>query len=180
MGQTRQVSPVLLFIAVFAPSDAALEWSKQRAESEFDLIELESEPFRFDRFTDYYAESMGAVLFKQFWGFRRLIDPATLPDVKRLTNDWEAEYAAVASRSVVRPLNLDPGYIDLGKLILASTKNHAHRIYLRDGIFAETTLIYTKKQWTPLPWTYPDYRSPECHEFLNRCRDFLKLGKLRQ
>ena len=177
MGTIKQVSPVLLFVAAFAPSDVALGWSKQRAESVFGPIELESEPFRFDRFTDYYAPSMGDVLFKRLWGFRRLIDPATLADVKRRTNDWEAEYAVTAGEPVPRPLNLDPGYVDFGKLILASTKNHAHRIYLRDGIFAETTLIYTRKRWTPLPWTYPDYQSPEYHEFLNRCRELLKRGQ---
>ena len=174
MGSINQASPVLLFLAAFASNDTALDWAKQRAELEFGPIELESEPLRFDRFTDYYAKSMGGVLFKRLWGFRRRIDPATLANVKRLTNDWEEEYAATAVESAPRPLNLDPGYVDLGKLILASTKNHAHRIYLRDGIFAETTLIYTKKQWTPLPWTYPDYQSPEYHEFLNRCRESLK------
>jgi len=174
MGQIKQASPVLLFVAAFAPNEAPIDWAKQRTESVFGPIELGSGPFRFDRFTDYYAPSMGEVLVKRLWGFQRLMDPATLPDVKRLTNEWEAEYAANATELTARPLNLDPGYVDLGKLILASTKNHAHRIYLRDGIFAETTLIYTKKQWTPLPWTYPDYQSPEYHEFLNRCREFLK------
>ena len=177
MGRINPASPVLLFIAAFAPNEEALDWARQRAESAFGPIELIGGPFRFDRFTDYYATSMGDVLFKRLWGFRQSIDPATLPDIKRLTNDWEEEYAAIASESMKRPLNLDPGYVDLGKLILASTKNHAHRIYLRDGIFAETTLIYTKKQWTRLPWTYPDYQSQEYHEFLNRCREFLKLTR---
>ena len=177
MGQINPVSPVLLFIAAFASNEKALDWARRRAELVFGPIVLTSDPFRFDRFTDYYAESMGDVLFKRLWGFRIPIDPATLPDIKRLTNDWEAEYAATASEPASRPLNLDPGYVDLGKLILASTKNHAHRIYLRDGIFAETTLIYTKKQWVPLPWTYPDYQSPEYHEFLNRCREILRVHR---
>ena len=177
MGPINSVPPVLLFFAAFASNEKSLDWAHRRAESEFGPIELVGGPFRFDRFTGYYAEAMGNILFKRLWGFRRPIDPATLPDIKRLANDWEAEYATTGSESVVRPLNLDPGYVDLGKLILASTKNHAHRIYLRDGIFAETTLIYTKKQWMPLPWTYPDYQSPEYHEFLNRCREFLRATR---
>ena len=174
MGVIKQVSPVLLFIAAFAPTAAALDWTRRRTETAFGPIELESEPFRFDKFTDYYAASMGCVLVKQLWGFRQPIDPATLPDIKRLTNDWEREYAANDFGPVARPLNLDPGYVTLAKLILASTKDHAHRIYLRDGIFAETTLMYTKKRWAVLPWTYPDYQSPEYHEFLSRCREYLK------
>ena len=177
MGVIKQASPVLLFIAAFAPTAAALDWARRRTETVFGPIELESKTFRFDKFTDYYAASMGDVLFKRLWGFRQLIDPATLPDIKRLSNDWEAEYAANDSDLTARPLNLDPGYVTLAKLILASTKDHAHRIYLRDGIFAETTLMFTQKQWTALPWTYPDYQSPEYHEFLNRCREFLKAVK---
>ncbi len=179
MGQIKQPSPVLLFIAAFAPDDKTLDWAKQRAETAFGPIALESEPFRFDRFTDYYAKSMGAALVKRLWGFRNTIDPASLPDVKRTTNDWEAEYARLVNTEVERPLNLDPGYVDLGKLILASTKDHAHRIYLRDGIFAETTLMYTLKHWKALPWTYPDYQSPEYHEFLNRCRELLKTTRIK-
>jgi len=174
MGQIKPTVPVLLFVASFAPTVAALDWARRRAETAFGPIELESKTFRFDKFTNYYATSMGDVLFKRLWGFRQLIDPATLPDIKRLSNDWEAEYTANDSGLVARPLNLDPGYVTLAKLILASTKDHAHRIYLRDGIFAETTLMFTKKQWMPLPWTYPDYQSPEYHEFLYRCREFLK------
>ena len=174
MGDIKQTSPVLLFIAAFAPTAVALDWSRRRATAAFGPIELESEAFRFDKFTDYYAATMGSVLFKQLWGFRQPIDPATLPSIKRLTNDWEAEYAANDSEPAARPLNLDPGYVTLAKLILASTKDHAHRIYLHDGIFAETTLMFTKKQWTALPWTYPDYQSSEYHEFLCRCREFLK------
>ena len=78
---------------------------------------------------------MGTDLKKQFLAFERLIDPAALADIKRQTNDWEAEYAALGRHAEPRPLNLDPGYITPAKLVLASTKDHAHRIYLRDGIY---------------------------------------------
>lgn len=121
---------------------------------------------------------MGAVLFKRFWAFERLIDPGELAVIKRTTNRWEGEIAeqirGEKGESVSsRPLNLDPGYIDLGKLILASTKDHAHRIYLSNGIFAETTLMYTQKQWRPLPWTYADYQSEGYQKFFTECREHL-------
>jgi hypothetical protein len=117
---------------------------------------------------------MGEKLPKRLWSFETLISPDMLPKIKCLTNEWEAEFKTLADCSVERPLNIDPGYIDLGKLILASTKDHAHRIYLSEGIFAETTLMYTQKQWKPLPWTYPDYQSAGYQKFLTQCRDYLK------
>ena len=72
-----------------------------------------------------------------------------------------------------RPLNLDPGYITPAKLVLASTKDHAHRIYLRDGIFAEVTLVYRQRKWQPLEWTYPDYRRDDYQRFFTQCREWL-------
>lgn len=174
MGEIKQPLPVLLFMAVFSSDVAAFDWSRDRAEARFGPIQLESKPFRFDTFTQYYAASMGEVIVKRLWAFRQLIDPAKLPEIKRITNSWEDDYKGLSSENVQRPLNLDPGYVDLGKLILASTKDHAHRIYLDNGIFAETTLMYTRKIWQALPWSYPDYQSEGYKQFLDQCRDYLK------
>ncbi len=174
MGEIKSPAPVLLLIAAFADREEPLFRARERVVARFGPITAESETVRFDAFTDYYAASMGPALLKRFWAFRNLIDPSELPAIKRFTNALEDDFAAMCPGGVARPLNLDPGYLDLGKLILASTKDHAHRVYLRDGIFAETTLIYTKKRWSPLPWTYPDYQSEAYHRFFDRCRDFLK------
>ena len=73
----------------------------------------------------------------------------------------------------MRPLNLDPGYITPAKLVLASTKDHAHRIYLRDGIYAEVTLSFRGRKWQPLEWTYPDYRRDDYQRFFTECREWL-------
>ena len=72
------------------------------------------------------------------------------------------------------PLNLDPGYVTLAKLVLASTKDHAHRIYLADCIYAEVTLSYRGGAWQPFEWTYPDYRRADFHVFFTRCRELLR------
>ena len=72
-----------------------------------------------------------------------------------------------------RHLNLDRGYLTPAKLVLASTKDHAHRIYLRDGIFAEVTLVYRQRKWQPLEWTYPDYRRDDYQAFFTQCREWL-------
>ena len=177
MGAIRLPKPVLLFMAVFSAVPSAFDWVRTRAERQWGPLALESEAFPFETFTDYYAKSMGERLPKRLWAFESLISPEGLPKIKCATNDWEAEFKSFVDGTVERPLNIDPGYIDLGKLILASTKDHAHRIYLSEGIFAETTLMYTQKQWQPLPWTYPDYQSVGSQKFLIQCREYLKTKR---
>ena len=98
--------------------------------------------------------------------------PRSRPN-KGQTNEWEAEYAALGRHPELRPLNLDPGYITAAKLVLASTKDHAHRIYLQRGIYAELTLTYRHRQWRALDWTYPDYRRDDYQAFFSRCREWV-------
>ena len=178
MGEVNQPSPAMLLIAVVSRHDAALAWARERMMRQYGSVALASDAFDFTE-TDYYAATMGVGLKKQFLAFERLLDPATLAEIKRQTNAWEAEYAALARHPEPRPLNLDPGYITPAKLVLASTKDHAHRIYLRDGIHAEVTLMYRHRHWQPLDWTYPDYRREDFHRFFNECRArVLNCGKL--
>jgi hypothetical protein len=172
MGDINQPAPVLLLIAAVSRHQAALDWARERATAQFGPVALASDAFDFAE-TDYYAATMGSGLKKQFLAFQRLIDPALLPNIKRQTNEWEAEYAAVGNHEEPRPLNLDPGYITGAKLILASTKDHAHRIYLGEGIYAEMTLVYRRRQWQPLEWTYPDYRRDDFQLFFSACREWL-------
>jgi hypothetical protein len=172
MGAIHEPSPVLLIVAAISRHAAAIEWGRERSTERFGPIALASDPFDFTE-TDYYTATMGAGLKKQFWAFERLIDPSALASVKCQTNRWEAEYAALALHEEPRPLNLDPGYVTPAKLVLASTKDHAHRLYLGDGIFAELTLVYRNRRWQALEWTYPDYRRDDYHGFLTQCREWL-------
>ncbi len=178
MGAIKTYKPVLLLIAAFGVSEESLQLGRERAEQTFGPIAKESATYRFDDFTHYYEREMGEALPKRFWVFERLVDPGALASIKILTNQWENEIGAQLMSSgkvsTPRPLNLDPGYIELGKLILASTKDHAHRIYLRDGIYAETTLMYTQKNWKALPWSYADYQDPKNQEFFTECRKYLR------
>jgi Domain of unknown function (DUF4416) len=93
---------------------------------------------------------------------------------KHQTNAWEAEYAQTSEHLEERPLNLDPGYTTQAKLVLATTKDRDHRIYLRDGMFAEVTLTYVGKQWTHHRWSYPSYRTQEVAAFATACRQSLR------
>jgi len=173
MGDIHDPTPVLLLLAVCSGRDDVLAWAKRRATDEFGPVALESKAFDFTE-TDYYRAAMGAGLKKQFLVFQRKIDPGSLADVKNLTNQWERECAEQSEHDLPRPLNLDPGYLTLAKLVLASTKDHAHRIYLGQGIYAEVTLQYRRGAWQALDWTYPDYRRDDYQEFFSRCRQALR------
>ena len=75
-------------------------------------------------------------------------------------------------RTIQRPINIDPGYISMTKLVLASTKNREHRLYLRDGIYAEVTLAFRDQCWQPMGWTYADYQRDDVLEFLTQGRQW--------
>jgi hypothetical protein len=170
MGVAQESAPVLLVFAVMSRYSDALEWARERAEQQHGAVTLISDAFDFTE-TDYYTPTMGTQLKKQFLAFERMIDPEQLASIKRRTNEWEAEYAALGRHPELRPLNLDPGYMTAAKLVLASTKDHAHRIYLRDGVYAEVTLAYRQRRWQPMEWTYPDYRRDDYQEFFTQCRE---------
>jgi Domain of unknown function (DUF4416) len=172
MGQLQPTAPVLLIVSASSRYTEALDWSRERCEQDHGPVALASDPFDFTE-TDYYVSTMGSELKKKFLAFERLIDPAALATIKRETNEWEAEYAALNRHVEPRPLNLDPGYVTAAKLVLASTKDHAHRLYLRDGIYAELTLAYRERRWRPMEWTYPDYRRDDYQKFFTRCREYL-------
>ena len=176
MGDARDHLPVLLFLAAFSRNEEALDWARCRSKSQWGPIALESERFRFDE-TSYYESTMGTDLKKVLVCFKTLVDPASLIDFKLLTNQWEAEYCAASTESEPRPLNLDPGYLTEAKLILASTKDRDHRIYLGRGVFAENTLFFRGDHWQKRSWTYPDYQRADYHGFLMRCREYYRGRK---
>ncbi len=179
MGQIKPAAPVVLLLAATSRYPEALDWARQRAEDAWGPLQLQSKPFVFDQ-TQYYRPSMGADLQKQFFAFRELIDPGRMADLKIETNDWEVAYQRKTERPESRPLNLDPGYVSEAKLVLASTKDHAHRIYLHAGIYAEVTLHYRAGGWQSQSWTFPDFKAAHYFPFLDECRQFLRrrLGKI--
>jgi hypothetical protein len=162
----------MLLLAAFSRYGDALDWARQRAVETWGAIEHESPRFDFAE-THYYDATMGPDQKKCFFTFQKLIDPAELVEVKLKTNAWEVEYAAQTVHAEARPLNLDPGYLTLGKLVLASTKDFAHRIYLSRGIHAEVTLQYKHHQWRHHEYTFADYRRADYQEFFSKCRDTL-------
>ncbi len=134
MAEARPPVPVLLVAAVFSRHADALSWARGRLEEDYGPVERVSTPFVFDQ-TDYYAGAMGTDLRKQLLVFRDFIAPDRLAEIKLRANDLERELAGSGRHPEARPVNIDPGYLNLGKFVLATTKDQAHRVYLGRGNF---------------------------------------------
>jgi hypothetical protein len=173
MSEILPHRPVLLLLAAFSRHAEALDWARETAVSALGPVALESERFE-HRETRFYEPTMGPDLAKTFFAFERLIDPARLPELKIASNAWEAAYRDLGRHAEPRPLNLDPGYLTEAKLVLASTKDRDHRLYLGQGIYAEGTLYFHRGAWRKRDWTYPDYQREDYHRFFTRCREYLR------
>ncbi len=166
MGKLKACNPAKLFMSLITSEDDSLARGMKDLSLAFGAVDFVSHKLPFD-FTDYYTREMGKDLFRHFITFRDLISVPLLPDIKQLTNRLEEGYATPAG---TRRVNIDPGYICLEHIILATTKAYTHRPYLRDGIYADLTLIYRKRSFQPLEWTYPDYRQEEVIGLFNQFR----------
>lgn len=169
MGVPREPLYSRLIVACFSRHSDALTWALEQLTPLYGPLAEVSVDFDFHH-TGYYEATMGAGLRKRFLVFAPFAPADCLAQVKRQTISMEAQLAQMARFPESRPLNLDPGLLQLGKLLLASTKDQAHRIYLRDGIFAEVTLRFHDGAFEPWPWTYADYREPAVLEFLTGAR----------
>jgi len=170
MGEAERSGPVKLICGLLAGRPEWLEQTRERLERAFGPVDLESETWPFD-FTDYYAQEMGGGLLRRFFSFRELIDPENIVETKHATNRMEQALASDIQGGPSRPVNIDPGYVSLSKLVLATTKDYAHRVYLRAGIYAEATLRWRGGTFQPWEWTYPDYRTDNYIRFFGRVRE---------
>lgn len=152
MSRPTPAPPVKLVVSIIAPSAGRLNDTVNRLSALYGQPDFVSSQMPFD-YTDYYYPEMGEKLVRRFLSMESLIRPETLPDIKLATNRIEQESAAEGCRQV----NIDPGYLSQAHLILATGKGYTHRPYLRDGIYADLTLVYQGKKFCTLPWTYPDY-----------------------
>jgi hypothetical protein len=165
MGTVREPDPAMLFVGVLHHISVDRDRIFSILEREFGAPALISSIFEFTE-TAYYFDEMGSRLFRFWAGFRKLLDPGRFAEVKLRTNELESRFSVNGRRRV----NLDPGYLTLGKVVLASTKDNQHRVYLEKGIFAEVTLRYRKDSFEPWEWTYRDYRRQEAGRFFHDLR----------
>ena len=165
MGETRYPEKVKLICGLITNNKEVYEKTKKILARLFGKIDFESGPFEFV-FTKYYEKELGKKLKRRFLSFERLIDPEDIAGIKALTNNIEAKFSLQNKRQ----LNIDPGYLTLAKLVLATTKDYNHRIYLSRGIYAEVTLCYIGNSFQGWKWTYRDYLTQDYIHFFNKIR----------
>ncbi|MDD4894559.1 MAG: DUF4416 family protein [Candidatus Omnitrophica bacterium] len=166
MGKIRAYHPVKLIIGFIFKDAEALNKAEGALKRRFGRTDYESQVLNFTQ-TDYYESEFGANLKRKFISFTKLIHPKYLPQIKIITNKLEEKLSGENGK---RLINIDPGYLDMAKLVLASTKDYNHRIFLDKGICAEITLSYKGKSFAPWEWTYRDYKTAEYIAIFNHIR----------
>jgi hypothetical protein len=166
MSKPNPMEPVKLFFSIFANETTLLNETINILSSAYGQPDFISEIMLFD-YTNYYSAEMGENLVRRFLSMEKLIRPEILPEIKLATNEIEDK----STLNLRRQVNIDPGYISKAHLILATGKAYTHRPYLRDGIYADLTLVYQGKKFCSLPWTYPDYADEKQKLMLGKIRD---------
>ncbi|MBN1552703.1 DUF4416 family protein [bacterium] len=168
---TSQTS--MIFFAVLSTDkpffDAAIQKLTDKYGMPFEVLLPQS----FEH-TSYYKDEMGSDLIKGFIAFQPPFDQSKLPQAKCWARAIEWSLGSHCEKMFHRSVNIDPGLVTLEKIVLATSKNFSHRLYLGDGVYGEVTLIFHTECWETLNWTYPDYKVPDIQKFLIRCRNHLK------
>jgi hypothetical protein len=172
MWELQTPKPAKLIIGILAANEDCLKAAVEAIKTEFGRIDFASDVWPFEQ-TDYYKNETGEHILRQFVSIEKLIDPGKLAKIKHKTNKLEQKPAKQSASDLLRPVNLDPGIIEPSKLILATTKNYSHRIYIGKKMYAEVTLIFDKGIWKPFEYTYPDYRQDCYHDFFSKVRERL-------
>lgn len=175
MGEIRIPLPVKLFIGMLSPEPPLFYECADLLASEYGPIDCESGVMTWDR-TDYYRDEMGPGIKRVFIFFQDLADPGILASVKHFTNSVESRFLAKNSDRPRRRINLDPGYVTEAKVVLATTKDFSHRLYIGANMFAEVTLRYDskKRSFAPFEHTYYDFRTDTYREMFNKARELLR------
>ncbi len=164
--------PVKLFVAILYSNQGKLSEAKARLETSYGPTDYQSEIFPFT-ITNYYTEEMGEGIYRVFFSFSSLINPGEIVRIKLETNRVERELAVEEKRKV----NLDPGYMDYNKVVLASQKYNGQKIYLHSGIYADLTLCYEKGRFHPYPWSFPDFKNGQYNPTFLHIRELYKAQR---
>jgi hypothetical protein len=169
MWTLTEPNPVKLIVGMLAANNQCLHAATEALTDKFGIADFTSDIWPFEM-TDYYKDQTGSRILRQFVSIERLINPGKLAKIKLRTNKLEWKLAKALRIPLPRPVNLDPGVIEPSKLVLATTKNYSHRIYIGKKMYAEVTVIVDEGRWQPLSHTYPDYRQQCYFDFFEKVR----------
>jgi len=172
MWELKEPKPVKLIVGILATDRQCVHAATEAILDKFGKADFTSDVWLFDQ-TDYYKNQTGSRILRQFVSIERLIDPGKLAKIKHQTNRIEQKLVRTLALPLPRPVNLDPGIIEPCKLVLATTKNYSHRIYIGKKMYAEVTLIFDKGRWQPFDYTYPDYKQQCYLDFFDKVRSRL-------
>jgi Domain of unknown function (DUF4416) len=177
MREIHPPQPVKFFVGMLSPHPELFSACTELLCRKYGPVDTESDLFRWDC-TDHYRDEMGENIIRKFIFFERLMDPGNLPSIKHLTIDMEKQFAVPGSGSLCRRINLDPGYVTEAKVVLATTKDFVHRLYIGENLYGEVTLRYSAKERSFIPHdlTYPDYRTKSYLELFNNARESLRAA----
>ena len=164
-----QPASVKLFFGVLHSDDELLKKARDVLQGKYGDIDYESASFDFT-ITDYYVPEMGSPIYRIFLSHVPLIQPNEIARIKLETIEIEEKLALDGKRKV----NLDPGYMDTCKAVLASAKYNGPKIYLDRGIYADLTLYYEKGDFHPYPWSFPDFKTGRYNRPFLRIRELYK------
>ncbi len=150
-----RIEPVKLFAAVLYREESSLEQARKLLSGTFGPEDYVSRPVLFDH-TEFYREEMGEPLYRIFTSYSPLVHPQYLVTAKLEAGRIEQELAGSAGK---RRVNIDPGVLDYLKVVLASFKYQAQKIYLDRGVWADLILYYRKGGWAKFEWTFPDFKA---------------------
>lgn len=168
MGATYEFEEEKLIIGVIYSDKEIFDKAMKMLTDAFGEIDGMCEEFSFsEEFSNYYDEELGGEGLRRIYSFKNTVSPSRQAEIKELTNQFEQ----ILSLDGNRKINLDPGFINHGRLMLATTKKTGFRIPLSNGIYTELTLFYARGQWHKFPWTYRDYQSERVQKFLTEVRN---------
>ena len=153
MAHASPPEPMKYFTAILFRTPEALEAGKQAIKSVWGALDFEGADHHFD-VTAYYAPEMGDPLYRRLVSFETLLPPTVSAEMKLRCNAIEDTLACEGKRIV----NLDAGYLDNNKVVLASAKGAGQKIYLDKGIYADFVGRYKGGRYQPFDWTFPDFR----------------------
>ena len=156
-------------MAILSGENILPETLYQALEKTFGPVQYKGPAFPFET-TDYYENEFGTHLNRRFIAFEGLDTPEKLVSLKLSAMRLEAEW----QRDGKRWFNLDIGYMDADKVVLASFKRGPCKLYLGDGVYADLLLKYSQGHFDAMPWAFSDFKDGRYQKSLLVIREKLK------